>query len=230
MIVVIGGRGFIGKILVKVLGCKDASRKGEIKVDITKPKTLKKLRKFSTIIHCASKIGYTWLPWFQNYKSFYKINVEGTENLLKVVYPKYFIYISTLAIYKTQRLKNIRPRSFYGLTKYLAELKCKEYAKKKKFKLLIIRLPMVYDIKEPKRETWLFLKFAPFLELFRPILRKKKIRVISRKRAVKIISLLVKRKEEGVINIPGKLIDIYSFILMLRKKHAFRYIKKHARK
>jgi len=217
MIVVTGGNGFLGRLLVEKTASVSASRHGRIKIDITKPVTLKKLKKYSTVIHCAAKIGYTWLPWFQTYRSFYKVNVEGTENLLKATKPKYFVFMSTLAVYSSQELKKIKPRNFYGLTKYLAELKCKEYARKKKFRLLIIRLPMVYDIKEPRREAWLLKKFGFILQLFRPLLRKKKIRVISRKEAVEMIFRLIKEGKEGTVDIKGKFIDLYSFIELLRQ-------------
>ena len=215
--VVVGGSGFIGKVLVKKLKAKSASRRETLSIDLQKPKTLAKLKKFSVIIHCAAKVNYTWLPWFQIYKKLYQTNVEGTKNLLKTVTPKYFVFLSTLAVYNSQKLKVLKPRSFYGLTKYLAELKCKEYAKKKKFKLLIIRLPMVYDVREPKREAWLFKKFGWVLQFLRPLLKKKKIRVISRKKAINLICSLIKKRKEGVVDIKGNLIDLSHFLDIMTK-------------
>lgn len=214
---IIGATGFLCKPLKKVLKAKDASRKGEIKIDLRKIDSLKKLKNFDVIVCCASKIGYTWLPWFQNYKSFYETNVKGIENLLKTVKAKYFVYISSLAVYDSYKLKKIKPKSFYGLTKYLAELKCKQYAKKKGFKLLIIRLPMVYDVKEPKREIWIFLKFGKFLKIFKPLIKRKKIRIISREEAIKKIAKLIREEKVGTINIKGEVINLYNFIKKLEK-------------
>lgn len=217
MIAIIGGTGFLCKKLKEKIGGITASRSGEIYVDLTKPRTISKLKKFSILIHCAAKVSYTWLPWFQSYKKLYEVNVKGTENLVRILKPKYFVFLSSLAIFENHKLEKIRPKNFYGLTKYLAELKCLEYARKKKFKLLIVRLPMVYDKKELRREAYLFKKFS-FLLKFIPLLKFKHIRVIEREECIKRICELVKKGKEGIINIRGKLVSLYEFIDVIETK------------
>lgn len=113
------------------------------KVDILDIQKLEKIFeecKFDIIIHNAAKVPISKLK-----KSFYDINVIGTENILKM-FDKYkvkkLVFISSSAVYgipdKMPILENdLRyPCEDYGISKKLAEDKCIELMKEKNITIL----------------------------------------------------------------------------------------------
>ena len=227
-ILVSGATGFLGKALIPMLRKKHevytlstsfSSDPKHFKIDLRKP--FKIPLKFDVVIHLAAKIYYTWLPWFHNFKKLKEVNVEGTKNLINACETEYFIYVSTLSVYNLKDRENIEknpihPKCFYGLTKYQGELICQRLSKIKKFKLLIIRFPMIYDFKDPRRETKLFIKFYPFLKFLKPLLQKK-INVMERRKAVKLILNFLEEKREGIVNVKGDVIPLVKFIERIEK-------------
>ncbi|MCD6371586.1 MAG: NAD(P)-dependent oxidoreductase [Candidatus Aenigmarchaeota archaeon] len=57
-------------------------------------------------------------------------------------------------------------------TKYQGELLSQKLSRIKKFRLLIIRFSMIYDFKESKMETKLFVTFYPFLKFIKLLFQK----------------------------------------------------------
>jgi len=228
-ILVTGATGFLGKALVPMLrknyevytlSTSFQKDPRHFQIDLRKPFRL--FLEFDAVIHLAAKINYTWLPWIHNFRELKKVNVDGTKNLINGCETKYFIYASTLSVYDLKNRENmeknkIRPRCFYALTKYQGELVCLRLSRIKKFKLLIVRFPMIYDFEEPRMETRMFLKFLPFLKFFRPLLLRKKFNVIERKEAVKLILKFLEERRDGVIDIKGNVISIAKFLAMIDK-------------
>ncbi|MCD6482904.1 MAG: NAD-dependent epimerase/dehydratase family protein [Candidatus Aenigmarchaeota archaeon] len=222
-ILVVGATGFIGKELVKKLREKfpkaviyELSRHGKIKCDLARMNDvcIKKLSdiRFDLIIFLAAKIWYTWLPSPYPYKTFYAINVLGMKRIIQTTKAKKFIYISSLAVLG-KSLRKIKPRGFYGLSKYIAERECIRLLDRR---CLIIRLPMIYDAKEMKLETKIFYSLRFLIKLLKSLTKKISIRVLSRNEAInKIISSLSKK---GIIAIYGKKISIYDFVKTLEKE------------
>ncbi|MEM5831940.1 MAG: NAD(P)-dependent oxidoreductase [Candidatus Aenigmatarchaeota archaeon] len=212
-ILITGATGFLGKVLLRKLSEKYEVYRFPFYLYVRnfREKNFKLFdKRYDTVIHLGARTAYTWLPWFQSFRKLYESNVKGTEELLKNVKTKQFIYISTLAVYSDHNLSKIKPRSFYGLTKYLGELKLKKYAKK--MDVLIIRLPMVYDLREPKKETYWLVKFSFFLRFLSPILKMKKIRVISREEAIKKLIKIIELNKKGTIDVKGYLVDLATFL------------------
>ena len=89
-----------------------------------------------------------------NYNNF-KINQKIDENLsyfIKLIMPKKIIYISSTEVYDIEHNKkikfnlnsNIKPISYYGLSKINSEFMISNICNQSKIKFLIIRLPLVY--------------------------------------------------------------------------------------
>lgn len=109
-----------------------------------------------TIIHCAALTGIRECE--ENKEKAWKVNVEGTENLVKACEKEaincYFVYISTACVFYGDRGSYVEidipyPKNFYSLTKLLGEFVVK-YSNLKKW--LIIRTNFA------ARERWLYPK------------------------------------------------------------------------
>lgn len=150
-VLITGGAGFLGchlarKLLkdnyivtlfdIAELDAKDLLGKViYIKGDIRDKKTLDKACKNQDyVIHAAAA-----LPIQQSRQSIYSVNVDGTENILKVSLQnriKKFIFISTTAVYGIPQQvpekedSPLEPIGYYGESKLFAEQLCKEYMKK----------------------------------------------------------------------------------------------------
>ncbi|KYK34004.1 MAG: hypothetical protein AYK22_00795 [Thermoplasmatales archaeon SG8-52-3] len=156
---VTGSTGFIGSAIIKRLvkeGYKVKAiyhnKKPEffekkieyIQCDLTKPSDLKKIPgNIDVVIHCAALV--------KDYGSrdlFYKINVEGTKNLVNACEKynlKRFIFISHMGYEQEKRF------GYYNITKKLAEKYLLEKFKKEKFPVVIIIPGNVYG---PGATTW----------------------------------------------------------------------------
>ena len=156
---VTGASGFIGNSLTKRLikegykvfalihtkKPKIYEKKIEyITCDITKPLTLNNLPKeIDVVFHCASLVKD-----YGPKALFYKVNVEGTKNLVNVFKKndiKCFIYLSHIG-YESE--KNF---GYYSISKKLAEKYLVEKYRKKYFPIIILRPGNVYG---PGANTW----------------------------------------------------------------------------
>ncbi len=139
-------------------GLLKANRRNHIVFDLSSdiPPCLPDI-KFDIVIHAAGK-AHTVPKNKDEEKLFYKVNFDGTVNLIKAlenltVAPKVFIFVSTVAVYGMETGENIDesielyPDSAYGKSKKLAEdyiLNWKTTAKK-----MIIRLPLLVGKNPP---------------------------------------------------------------------------------
>jgi len=159
-ILLTGSNGFLGKFIYNYLIVSNKvftlnRTNSNYNCDLSKSITHLN-NSFDLVIHCAG------LAHINNYKrndnSFYKVNVNGTNNLLKSLQekiPNYFIYISSVSVYgliqgininEQQPLQALDP---YGLSKILAEDKVIRWCKKNNVKYTILRLPLVVGTNPP---------------------------------------------------------------------------------
>nr|MBA4405134.1 hypothetical protein [Nanoarchaeum sp.] len=132
------------------------------KGDLTKPKTLKGIcKEINTVFHCAGIIH----P--RRISEFYKINFEGTKNILKEAIGlgvRKFIYVSSNSVGGSNTFRDRlmvesdppRPYRHYGLSKYMAEEIVQQAFREGKIDTTIIRPCWFYGIRQPERQTKFF--------------------------------------------------------------------------
>jgi len=111
---------------------------------------------FEVVVHCAGKAHF--VPKTQQEKiEFYKVNVNGTKNLLKSLeslktIPRYFVFISSVSVYGLISGKLItedfplNATDPYGNSKIIAENIVQEWCKQHKVIHTILRLPLVIGV------------------------------------------------------------------------------------
>ncbi len=129
-ILITGADGFIGRRLFEVL------KKTSCHVyplthndqDITQSFKLKE--SFDCVFHLAAcnvtHVGKT------DYETYHRVNVQGTENVIKAVNTKYFIFMSTGLVYQREgkdidESSPIKPQGAYAKSKWEAEQICRQY-------------------------------------------------------------------------------------------------------
>lgn len=163
-VLITGSRGFVGTELAKQLKkkkgfiIKEFSR--SLGNDITDFRQCKKaVEGIDAVVHCAAALNEA-----EQGKLMRKINVKGTENLVKASAQekcKRFIHISSVAVYGDSHGKIVdektewNPITLYEKTKTEAEKELEDY--KKLIPITIIRPPLVYGANET------------FLELFKMV-------------------------------------------------------------
>ena len=152
-----GASGFLGKIILQyypknhhiiTVGLKNSD---SVKCDLAE--TIPKLPQSQLVIHAAGKV-HTVPRSKQEEEMFFKVNLQGTKNLLKGIeqsenLPAAIIFISTVAVYGLERGENI-DESYplngvtpYALSKIMAEKVLLDWCNKNKVKITILRLPLV---------------------------------------------------------------------------------------
>jgi len=121
---------------------------------------LKKVSNIDTIFHLAAIAGVR--NSFKNPDEYFKINVEGTENILKTFENiNELIFASSSSVYgdlKSDQFPvneehSLNPISPYGESKKQAELLCKTYSEKLKIKTSILRFYTVYGPRQRPDEA-----------------------------------------------------------------------------
>lgn len=153
-ILVTGSSGFIGRYLIQELGKTDHDvtpfdiSDGNDVLDYEK---LTKLEKFDIIIHLANKI---FVPdSFKDPANFYKINFQGTLNLLELcrVHKSKFIYLSSYVYgqpeyFPIDEKHPVQAHNPYAHSKIIAEQLCKSYFSDFKVPVTILRPFNIYGI------------------------------------------------------------------------------------
>ena len=166
-VLVTGANGFIGRHIVRciekqgdkinVLVRNSNSFNISDKVNIFEgdifdnEKLRKAVNEVDAVFHLVAKTHDS--SSIDNAKDYYKINVEGTRNLLDACVKsniKHFIYFSSVKAmveeckHTLDETYDCTPTTLYGKTKLMAERLVIEYGNKHGFKTTILRLPLVY--------------------------------------------------------------------------------------
>lgn len=151
-----GGSGFLGTHIKEVLQAFNLTElnrnQGDIRCDLAKEVPVIE-NSYDLVIHTAGKAHV--IPTSEEEKNeFYSVNVNGTKNLLTAFdnsscIPKYFVFISTVAVYGRTEGNNIPEdaellaKDPYGLSKIMAESVLQEWCKMRNVVLTIIRPPLI---------------------------------------------------------------------------------------
>jgi len=158
-----GSSGFLGKnilstlkeyYIVKTIDIQDNS---DYQYDISSDVPIFK-EDFDIVLHAAGKAHSVPKNENEN-RLFYRINYEGTKNLCmgfnKLKMPKFFIFISTVAVYGCEKGENISEEhplngySPYARSKILAEQYLEEWCSKNNIILTILRPSLIAGVNPP---------------------------------------------------------------------------------
>lgn len=158
-ILLTGGSGFLGRVIaaslkkggnhVVLLGRgKESDIISDLRFD---EPIISKNEKFDLVVHCAGKAHI--IPKTEEEKQdFYAVNVMGTQNLIKsltTIKPKYFVLISSVAVYGLNEGENIsedtplKAVEPYGHSKILAEKLVLEWGEANNIIITVLRLPII---------------------------------------------------------------------------------------
>lgn len=161
-VLVTGSSGFLGKILFSFL--KDKYSVFELQnLNAQKKIRLEKEvpnfnHSFDLVIHAAGK-AHSIPKLEQEANKFFDVNVVGTQNLLYglelIGVPKYFVFISSVAVYGIEHGFSISERTElkakdpYGLSKIQAEKLIIDWCNKNNVTCTILRLPLLVGQNPP---------------------------------------------------------------------------------
>ena len=162
-ILLTGSSGFFGNIIYSELikienNILTLSRtKGNFKIDLSIEKPNFK-DKVDFVIHASGK-AHSIARTNLDVNDFFEINVNGTKNLLSGLelasIPKYFVFISSVAVYGKEFGLNIDEQTTsnaqdpYGLSKIQAEKLIKDWCQKNNVICTILRLPLLVGKNPP---------------------------------------------------------------------------------
>ena len=159
-VLITGSSGFLGKYIsntfaksgveVITVGRKPINN---FPLDLAEKTINLKSEIYDIVVHCAGK-AHSIPKSDEDEREFYKVNVGGTENLLKSlndlqVKPKSFIFISSVSVYGLVSGKKInedtplKATDPYGKSKIIAENIVQEWCKENEVICSILRLPLV---------------------------------------------------------------------------------------
>jgi nucleoside-diphosphate-sugar epimerase len=162
------GRNFQNKLekIGKEFNTIGKNSKCDVYCDISKDiPVVSEIKLFSAIYHIAGK-AHAIPRNFTEEEEFYNVNVNGTKNLMQGidvwvkssigrVYPKQFVFVSTVAVYGLEEGATIsedqvlEPTSVYGKSKLEAEKLVLDWGMKRGVNILILRLPLIFGFGAP---------------------------------------------------------------------------------
>lgn len=164
-VLVTGGEGYLGKIICNSLKVNNAVRveslgrgtSNNIVTDLANDDCFFE-RQFDLIVHAAGKAHQ--VPKNEaEAKQFFDVNVNGTRNLLKGIalsgLPRYFVYISSVAVYGRQAGQLINEDTElaatdpYGQSKVQAEHIVSKWCAQNNVICTILRLPLIAGANPP---------------------------------------------------------------------------------
>lgn len=165
-ILVTGATGFLGRYLCAALNKRrlsyatiGRSQKNTIVADLGEGNFEIKDR-FDAIIHCAGKAHI--VPKTETEAAdFYKVNVDGTKNLLfaleksSIKSLKSFVFISTVSVYgliegsNITEIHSLSAEDPYGKSKIICEELILQWCKKYEIPCLILRIPLLIGKNAP---------------------------------------------------------------------------------
>ncbi|MDA2936257.1 NAD(P)-dependent oxidoreductase [Patescibacteria group bacterium AH-259-L05] len=129
-VLITGGSGSLGTAIQKLISC-DAPDRSELDIrSVRKCEQAMKKYKPDIIIHAGA---YTDVSGAEKHKkACWDVNVIGTENLVRAVHGRRFIYISTSYVFDGEKGDYTEddipdPVNFYSLTKLLGEIVVSQY-------------------------------------------------------------------------------------------------------
>lgn len=162
-ILLTGATGFLGKEVI----CQNTNhtifslnrKYGNYKCNLSISIPDFESRKFDIVIHAAGKAHLVSKNEIIN-KSFFDVNVKGTENLLIGIeksrkLPKSFVFISSVSVYGLEQGENINEnapllaKDPYGLSKIQAERLVIDWCDKNDVICTILRLPLLVGENPP---------------------------------------------------------------------------------
>lgn len=166
MILITGASGFLGKSILNFFSSKDISilslgrnSLNDIKCDLSSEIPNLNLTEIELVIHAAGKAHK--IPKNKiEVSQFFEVNMKGTQNLLKSLeqlskLPKYFVFISSVAVYGKEIGSNINENSVlnakdpYGLSKIKAEQVVLDWCDQHNVICTILRLPLLVGKNPP---------------------------------------------------------------------------------
>lgn len=156
-----GASGFLGSFLINLTEYEGETlgrgQRSTIRCDLSKE--VPDLNKYDLIIHAAGK-AHSVPKTDVEREAFFKVNVDGTKNLLKgleraAILPKSFVFISTVAVYGLETGLLINEQSFlnandpYGQSKIQAENLVEEWCARHNVICSILRLPLIVGENPP---------------------------------------------------------------------------------
>jgi nucleoside-diphosphate-sugar epimerase len=156
-ILLTGSSGFLGKIILKILDqqyqllriSRTPSSHDYCDLSVSLPA----LEPVNMIVHAAGK-AHSIPTNDQEFAEFWKVNLEGTKNLLSGIeksgfLPETFVFISTVAVYGLETGDSISEdfplngETPYARSKIEAEQVVKDWCTERGVKYVILRLPLV---------------------------------------------------------------------------------------
>jgi|688.fasta_scaffold164691_2 nucleoside-diphosphate-sugar epimerase len=207
------------------------------KLDLKKKIFIK--NKIDALIHCAAATPTK----FYTKEQYQKINVQGFQKLLKLCQKrtKYIILLSTISVYGKINSKiisektSLKGNNDYAKTKIIMENQLKNFAKKNKTRILILRLPGVIG-SIPNQNTFLNtviskIKKNSKFNIYNPETLFNNL--VTTKILYRVINKFMHRESQDRIELyncattnPKKLISIISYISnILKKKSKFNIVQ-----